>query len=91
MIDPQIEGKVVLITGANHGIGAAAARAFAVQGARSYLTYFREPCEYTSAQLKDAGESGSSSTAAKKIVLLFQADVCLEKVLGATDCSLTMR
>jgi hypothetical protein len=27
----------------------------------------------------------------EKIVLLFQADVCLEKVLGATDCSLTMR
>ena len=31
MLDPGLEDKVVLITGANHGIGAA--RAFAVQGA----------------------------------------------------------
>jgi len=29
MIDPQLKDKVVLITGANHGIGAAAAKAFA--------------------------------------------------------------
>jgi 3-oxoacyl-[acyl-carrier protein] reductase len=27
MIDPQLEGKVALVTGANHGIGAAAAQA----------------------------------------------------------------
>ena len=29
MIDPGLAGKVVLITGANHGIGAATARALA--------------------------------------------------------------
>lgn len=33
MIDPKIEGKVVLITGANHGIGASTAKALAAQGA----------------------------------------------------------
>ena len=37
MIDLQIEEKVVLITGANHGIGATAARAFAAQGAKVFL------------------------------------------------------
>jgi 3-oxoacyl-[acyl-carrier protein] reductase len=43
MIDPQLEGKVVLITGANnpYGIGAATAKAFALQGAKVLLTYLR--------------------------------------------------
>jgi len=44
MLDPGLEGKVVLITGANNpfGIGAGTARVFAVQGARVFLTYLRE-------------------------------------------------
>jgi len=55
MLDPGLKEKVVLVTGANnpHGIGAAAARAFAAQGANVFLHYFRQvdgtettaPCE----------------------------------------------
>jgi NAD(P)-dependent dehydrogenase (short-subunit alcohol dehydrogenase family) len=37
MINPGLEGEVVLITGAIHGISEAAARAFADQGARVFL------------------------------------------------------
>lgn len=45
MIDPLLEDKVVLITGANNpqGIGAGIAKAFAVQGAKVFITYVRLP------------------------------------------------
>jgi 3-oxoacyl-[acyl-carrier protein] reductase len=39
MIDPQLAGIVVLITGANHGVGAATAQAFAAQGAAVCVAY----------------------------------------------------
>jgi 3-oxoacyl-[acyl-carrier protein] reductase len=43
MIDPKLDSKVVVITGANNpcGIGAGVAKAFAAQGAKVFLHYFR--------------------------------------------------
>jgi 3-oxoacyl-[acyl-carrier protein] reductase len=43
MIEPGLKGKVVMVTGANHGIGAATAGAFAGQGATVFLTCLRMP------------------------------------------------
>ena len=58
MIDPGLANKAVLISGANHGIGAAAAEAFAEQAARVFVTYYRGACRYTKKELKEAEELG---------------------------------
>lgn len=59
MIDTRLTGKVAVVSGANHGIGAAIARGLAAQGARVCLTYFPldEAGEhpYAVARRQDAG------------------------------------
>ena len=58
MLDPQLENKVVLISGANHGIGAATAKAFAAEGAKVFITYYLEPTVHTAEELEKARVAG---------------------------------
>ncbi|HKF37331.1 MAG TPA: SDR family oxidoreductase [Ktedonobacteraceae bacterium] len=58
MIDPGLQGKVVLVTGANHGIGAATAKTFARVGASVFINYLRlPPLGITSQGLAEARET----------------------------------
>ena len=45
MIDPGLHNRVVVVTGGNNpqGIGAATAKAFAAQGSKVFIHYFRQP------------------------------------------------
>lgn len=53
-----IEGKVALVTGGNHGIGAAIAQALAAEGAKVFMSYLRLETAYGAGELQAALDAG---------------------------------
>ncbi|MCC7358776.1 MAG: SDR family oxidoreductase [Anaerolineales bacterium] len=80
MINPQLENKVVLVTGANHGIGAAIAKAFAAQGAKVFVTYYREASRYSEAELQGAKAGGVGGDVLYRAMQQQSADPLLETI-----------
>ena len=80
MINPQLENKVVLVTGANHSIGAAIAKAFARQGAKVFITFYREPCSYSDEELQQAKALGIGGDILYRAMQQQSAEPLLESI-----------
>ncbi len=83
MIDPHLAGKVAIVTGANHGIGAAAAQELAVQGVRVFLSYFHEPVTYTPGELAQARTAGIGGDALYRAMQQQPAEAVVDAIRAA--------
>ena len=83
MIDPLLENKTVLITGANHGIGSATAEAFAAQKAKVFISYYRDICRYSEEELKQAREAGIGGDVLYRAMQQQSADPLIHRIRAA--------
>jgi 3-oxoacyl-[acyl-carrier protein] reductase len=67
VLDPGLSGRVALVTGANQGIGAAAARALAAHGVAVLLTYLRLDPEEHAGEAFPAGYGQARAAGAEQV------------------------
>src|SRR6202162_1980869 len=75
MVVPPADPRVAIVTGANHGIGAATAKALAAQGAAVLCTYFRSE--------RQGGLDDPSLPAAYRATRMARADLVAESIRAA--------
>src|SRR5262249_42474684 len=82
-----LRGHVALITGANHGIGAATARALAVRGAAIVLAYLRipDPGERGGPKLYRTNRESAAKKVQKTITNIGGSAIAIEPDLNTSD------
>ncbi len=81
MVDTGLKDKVALVTGGNHGIGAAAAIAFANEGAKAFIHYLRlSPLEYGGITPEEAAKATEPGRGLYYSTLAGSADKVMETI-----------
>jgi NAD(P)-dependent dehydrogenase (short-subunit alcohol dehydrogenase family) len=80
MIDPQLENKVVLISGASHDISAPTAKAFTAQGSMVFITYYRSKSPYPEEDLQGTKEAGTISDSYHRFLQQQSADEIMDRI-----------
>jgi 3-oxoacyl-[acyl-carrier protein] reductase len=80
MINTGLKDKVVIVTGANHGIGAATAIAFAQEGAKVFINYLRQSPELLSETKENADRATAPGRAYYCKILSQSAERVISKI-----------
>jgi 3-oxoacyl-[acyl-carrier protein] reductase len=80
MINTGLEDRVVLVTGANHGIGAATAKAFAAEGARVFINYLRLSPEDYGISEDEANQANTPGSAFYRLRQAASADEVVQEI-----------
>jgi len=80
MIDTGLKNRVVLVTGGNHGIGAATAKAFAAQGAKVFINYLRSSPEDYGISEEEANQASKTGPALYRARQAMPADWVVQEI-----------
>lgn len=82
MIDTGLKDRVVLITGANHGIGAATAKAFAAEGSKVFITFLRISPEAYGISMDEAKQAITPGLPFYHAMRTMSADMVVKEIHG---------